>query len=148
MMMTEGNPPVTESEIRRFESVTHRVFPESYRDFLKAHNGGCPDTNSYATSNRETEGEIRLFLGITETEYKGLSQYFLAYRERMPPEYFPIAYDSGGNLLCLRETDGHVFYWNHDWEAEDGESPTYENLHLIAPDFKTFLQMLKPIEIV
>ena len=63
----------------------------------------------------------------------------------MPQGYLPIGCDPGGNQICLvvkGQNYGQVFFWDHEFEADDGNEPTDDNLTFIAPDFDAFLKSL------
>ena len=65
---------------------------------------------------------------------------------RVPKNCLPIARDVYGNLILLSVKDvdrGKVYFWDHNFEAEDGVEPDYSNLTLIADSFDEFIHSLK-----
>ena len=47
----------------------------------------------------------------------------------MPDELVSIGCGSGGDQICISvkgNNYGKVYFWNHDWECEEGEEP-YNN---------------------
>jgi len=61
----------------------------------------------------------------------------------------PIAFDAGGNLVCVAITGphyGHVYFWDHEFESDDGEPVTMNNMALIANSFGEFLSGLYQFE--
>ena len=64
---------------------------------------------------------------------------------RMPEELVPIAHDPGGNQICIAVAGpktGAVYFWDHEEEADDDETPGYDNVYLIANSFNEFLNSL------
>ncbi len=75
--------------------------------------------------------------------------YLKNYSGRIPNSFFPIAYDSCGNLICIpvKGPDrGKVYFWDHEMEAADDEEPSYDNLTLIADSFEDFFNSLHEME--
>ena len=120
--------------------------PKAYRTFLLDVNGGKCSSNSFFISEKEGEDSIRYFFGINEDESYDLLSCIKRYKKRVPLNMLPIANDSFGNLILLSISDpdyGKVYFWDHDWEVEDGQIPDYSNLTLIADSFEEFLNSLK-----
>ncbi len=66
---------------------------------------------------------------------------------RIPDWLLPVARDEGGNLfaLSLRQTDfGSVWFWDHEYEADEGEPPADDNITRISEDWESFFQSLQP----
>ncbi len=75
---------------------------------------------------------------------------FLAYRNRIPEGFVPIAGTSGGDVYVLRFRGlgvGEVYVWEHEFEADPdrGQVPSLENMRLAAPTFSGFLDALHPM---
>jgi hypothetical protein len=71
------------------------------------------------------------------------------YHDRVPTWLLPVAGDEYGNLfaISLRANDfGSVWFWDHEEEADEGESPAEGNIELKAPNWAAFLEGLQPIE--
>ena len=71
------------------------------------------------------------------------------HRDRIPNDLFMIAHDPGGNLVLIgtgAENDGRIFFWDHDFEADDGETPDYRNVYPIAESLDAFLAALSDDE--
>lgn len=71
------------------------------------------------------------------------------FKGRMPKFYLPIGCDPGGNQICLAvkgQNYGQVFFWDHEFEADDGCEPTEENLTRIASSFDAFLDSLREFQ--
>lgn len=126
--------------------------PKDYRGFLLRHNGGEPEFDYFNFKEDKNDGSgVRFFLGIYPDEYRNLLQFLKDYKDRLPSNIFPIAYDSLGNLICISVKGpdrGKVYFWDHELEADSnqGESPSYDNLTLIADSFDEFINSLREFE--
>lgn len=142
-------PPVPEAELERAAQASEErghPIPPSYRTYLTERDGGQPveDEFSFADGGTNRGSLVQEFLGVGESNISNLLHTLNRLRERMLPGILPIANDTGGNLVCLdtREGgDGPVLFWDHE---EETDPPSDENLHWVAPDFRTFLEMLVP----
>ena len=64
--------------------------------------------------------------------------------ERMPPSVWPIAFAEGGNYVCMDlQTKPGIYFWDHEFEQEEGVAPTWDNLTLLTDTFETFWQRLR-----
>lgn len=134
--------------LEEFERELGIRLPDEYRDFLLAHNGGYPDPDVFTLPAGRREMVDR-FLGISPGRSDDLRRYRIVYGGRLPSELLPVAHDSGGNLICLSilgEHRGMVFFWDHENEAKEGETPSYVNVDFVARGFAEFVKMLRPIE--
>lgn len=143
----ESKEPVTEQQLAQLEEQLGRKLPPAYRAFLLKHNGGypVPDTFDLPEMGADADGMVDRFLAIHDGEHSNLYDYLETYAGRLPPNLFPVAHDPGGNVICISvdgEDSGQVYFWDHEEEAEDGETPTFENVYLIADDFDAFLDGL------
>ncbi len=137
-------------QIMSLEAMLHMKIPEDYRLFLLNCNGGRPRKSvfTYIYKGRKELGCVSRFLGIHNGEFDNLYQAVKTYKifqKRLPDNLLPIANDPGGNLICLSLIGndlGSIYFWNHDWEADDHEEPTYENIFLIATSFTEFIDSL------
>ena len=60
----------------------------------------------------------------------------------MPDNFFPIACEDGGSLICLSlagSDKGAVYYWNYYGETHP---PSYDNVYQIAGTFQGFLESI------
>lgn len=149
IQIVDSAEPLTEADIARVEQRIGCSVPTRYRTFLLAHNGGYPEPSGFRMRHTSGEpsqrGSVDWFLGIHGENTDNLEHYLNTYRDRIPSNLFPIAHDAGGNLICI-STDGadagKVYFWDHEEEAEEGETPTYDNLYLISDSFDEFLNNL------
>ena len=137
---------LSESILVALEQYWEFKLPRSYRMFLLIHNGGEPCKDIFFVKEKQHGSDIRNFLGIYPDKNYNLLYYLKFYNNRIPSNTLPIARDSFGNLILLSVKGpdyGKVYFWDHDWEAEDGVTPDYSNLTLIADNFDEFINNLK-----
>lgn len=132
--------PAPADQIERLERRIGRPLPDSYRDYLRQHDGGQLQDNSEAVN--EIFG-----VGPEAPEWASMWQKLDVYDDRVPTWLLPVASDAAGNLFAvsLRDSDrGSVWFWDHEWEADEDEPPTEENIERRAKDWPTFLDALRP----
>lgn len=120
--------------------------PDPYRDFLLLNNGGEPEACHFKFKDGTGASDVRFFLGIYPDKDNDLLNHLKIYKKRLPLNVFPIAYDSGGNLILISVKGpdrGKVYFWDHEMEVGEGEMPDYSNLTLIADTFSEFIENLK-----
>jgi hypothetical protein len=132
-------PPAPTDQIERLE---RRVgpLPDAYRDYLRRQDGGRLENNS------EVVDEI-FGLGPDTPEWASMWKNLELYADRLPTWLLPVASDAAGNLfaISLRNQDrGSVWFWDHEREADEEETPTEENIELRAGDWQSFLDSLQP----
>lgn len=137
---------LTEQDLDRTERRIRKSIPVEYRTFLLKYNGGHPDPSGFAMrsrDNRTEAGSVKRFLGIDSPERTLNLDYAIeTFGERMPTFLFPIARDPGGNVIAIATegaSKGNVYFWDHEYESEDGRPPASDNLYLIARTFDDFL---------
>lgn len=139
---------ISEATVAAYEQRWGIKFPDSYRDFLLKINGGIPEKKFFSYKESKDDGSlIDVFFGIIEERrYSLLLNHLVTYDNRVPLNMLPIADDPGGNLLLLSISGsdyGKVYFWDHEMEADEGETPDYRNLKLIADSFEEFINGLK-----
>lgn len=137
------------SMLTAFETRLGIKLPSTYRGFLQDYNGGIPhETNQFFTfidDDLRKEAMVQDFFGFHDIGYSNLNTFSKWIGVRVPHELLPIAMDPGGNLICLGIRDdvlNKVFFWDHDWEYEEGETPGYRNVYPVADTFREFVAML------
>jgi len=149
---SETYPSITLADIQRVEQLTEMPFSKEYKQHLLKHNGGqvLPNIFSFNEHGTMTESTVRLFLAIGGSDYDDLEEHISTYKiekKRIPDRMIPIAYDDGGNLVCISckgEDIGYIYFWDHEKEEEyevEGEADA-PNIHIIAKDFNSFLDNL------
>ena len=148
--ISKSDPALTGAELDRFEQSHRQQIPGVYRKFLLEHNGGQPDPCEFrmrsGSTDSEEAGAVKRFFGINATERTLDLAYALeTFKDRIPAFLFPIARDPGGNLIGIATEgpdQGHVLFWDHEREADEGQPPSLKNLYLIANSFEEFLSGL------
>jgi cell wall assembly regulator SMI1 len=139
-----------EQDVAAVEEQLGYHLPEDYRRFILAHNGGRPVPDYFPIQGNPYFGDhasVHELHCIASGEYLDLRRQVQVFRDRVPPELLPIAHDPGGNLLCLGVSGleyGKVYYWDHEQQVAEGETPDYENVYLVADTFADFLEQLSP----
>lgn len=133
-------PPASPELIERLERRVGRTLPTSYRDYLRHQDGGRP------TDNHEA---VKTIFGLGDVpDWASMWRKLDTFQERVPGWLLPVAQDEYGNLfaISLRSEDlGSLWFWDHEEETDEGESPTEENIELRAADWPTFLDSLRPV---
>ena len=148
--ITDSSEPLTVPKIAKAERGLGRSIPLDYRKFLLQYNGGRPDPSDFAMAGvrkGSTQiGAVKRFLGIdTPEDTLNLDYVLEMFGDRMPSRFFPIARDPGGNLIGISTKGadvGKVYFWDHERESDDGETPNDKNLYLVADSFDKFLDKL------
>ncbi len=143
MDILESGDALTPADIEAFEATIGKRLPQTYRDFLLAHNGGRPvpavididDCPSGATV-------VQVLLGLTgPVESETLVWSWQAFQRRIPERLLPIADDPFGNLFCLSLDGvdaGQVVFLDR---YEESESRAY----FVSKEFDAFLAKLRPM---
>ncbi len=139
--------PLDITLLNTFESEYHLKLPGGYRNFLIKYNGGYPEKNIFTIiiNGKKNDGMIHRFLGITHSELDGMYHYINIYKNRIPKDLFPIAYDPAGNLIVIGifgRRFGKIYFWDHEDEREE---PSYRNVHFISNDFSVFINSLRKL---
>ncbi|MEP3278567.1 MAG: SMI1/KNR4 family protein [Stappiaceae bacterium] len=150
VLIRRSNQPVDNGDLLKFEKSIGIELPEKYREFLSTYNGGQPDPNAFLYKDKSQGSLVDYFLGLDVAGRANLERYYHRYKDRIPGRFIPIAYDPGGNLIVIGtagETNGQIFFWDHEMEAEEDEQPDMSNMHLVADSFEEFLAELYEIVI-
>jgi SMI1-KNR4 cell-wall len=142
---------ISEVEIGQVESRLSIHLPQDYKNFLLSHNGGRTEPwMMFNIQGNESDSHAiaGFFFGIGGDGNIDLEANRRVYSDRVPENILPIASDPGGNLLCISvsgEDEGKLYFWTHEEECEEGETPSYENLYPVADNFENLLQSLTPV---
>lgn len=109
------------------------------------YNGGQPQPNSFRFfSDRNDASSVDRFLSLGKEKNSNLLRYYNNYQDRIPLGFIPIAHDAGGNLVImgLKTDNNKVYFWDHEFEVDEGEQSNMDNVHLISQSFSIFLNDL------
>jgi hypothetical protein len=143
VQITAAGDQLDSTRVLEVEERLRITLPSEYREFLLQYNLARPADNVYRTDKVTTS--IRYFFGVSSDKDKDLViQNQTVFANRLPKKMLAIAYAGGGDLVCLRTSDGSVYLWDHEREAGEGEEPRYENMARLASSFPEFLAQLQP----
>jgi hypothetical protein len=133
-----------EEDIVEVEKVLNFSLPIQYRSFLLKQNGGHPQPNKFnIEGDPENISRVDGFNYIKNGDFLDLLNTWEVYQGRIPKEFISIAFDPGGNQICIGVSNpyyGQIYFWDH--EEEGDEETTYDNLYLIAESFDKFMNNL------
>ncbi|TSJ88010.1 SMI1/KNR4 family protein [Gilliamella apicola] len=141
--------PATLEDISNFEKIIKGSLPNDYKDFLMKYNGGQPQPNSFRFfSDRNDESMADYFLSLGREKYSNLLSYYDLYKDRIPSEFIPIAHDPEGNLIImeLKPNSNRIYFWDHELEADEDETPNMDNVYYINQSFTKFINDLYPLK--
>ena len=146
--MIGAQKPISKAQINSLEKLIGKLLPEDYSAFLIRYNCGYPEPNifSYLYNGKRYQSDIAGLLGFDNEDEDNIIDYIENYKNRIPSGLLPIAYDSSGNLVCISlnpNTFGSIYFWDHENEYDDGVTPGYRNVYLIAHSFDEFLSGLR-----
>ena len=141
--ITRKGRKISEEVIRNFERIIGSKLPEDYRKFLAEYNGGEPEANEFDIPDDDNSSGINEFLNINEIKKE---KEILG--KRLVPSAWPIAHAECGNLVCIivGEKEGKIYFWDHEFEADENELPSWKNMFLLAPNFSEFWNSLKKFD--
>jgi cell wall assembly regulator SMI1 len=148
----ETEAKLLESDILRIEEKLTINLPEQYRTHLLKYNGGRPVRCAFSTLG-VNEGNyspfssgVHYFYAIYEGKQENFETKYNIFKGRMPANMIPIASDGGGNQICVSVSGndyGHIYFWDHEDEADDDSTPDYSNLTHLADSLNDFIQRLE-----
>lgn len=122
----------SEDDLRHIEQVIGFPISRTFADFVRAHNGAVPETNTFNIAQGNQSG-VNRFIPVSD---------ILAERQRLEPiprGAYPVAWAEGGNYVFINEEEGgKVYFWDH--EVADGT-------HFLADTFDAFLANLTPFDV-
>lgn len=145
VMIFENEGSLSEEDIVKLEKKLKFYFPKDYRSFLLEYNGGYPEPDSFNFFDGREGADIQSFFGISKDVDYDILKVYKNFKKRIPNILFPIACDSGGNLICIGikdEFEGKIYFWDHEKEKN---VPDFSNITLISNSFNIFLNSLYEI---
>jgi hypothetical protein len=142
IIIEEKGRSIRMDELIDLEATIGKQLPSDYKNFLLAYNGGIPENNIFDIPSADNSSGISELLGVDDIINSKRIMH-----NRLVEDALPIAYDECGNLICLvlGPKEG-VYFWEHEWESDEGEEPTWENMHFLASTFTEFLDCLRPFD--
>ena len=143
--------PATLEDISNFEKIIKDNLPTDYKNFLMKYNGGQPQPSSFRFfSDRNDGSSVDQFLSLGREKHSNLLNYYENYKDRIPSGFIPIAHDAGGNLIImeLKSNSNRIYFWDHEFEVDDGETPNMDNVYYINQSFTKFINDLYKEEII
>lgn len=147
----ESRPTASASQVAQAETQLNVRLPQDYRDFLMNTNGGYPDPDGFdilwqpgqPPAEDWKTSTLSRFYAITEERHSNLLKANLVtFVKRLPASTIAIATDAGSNQLLLAlggPLAGKVLFWAKDHEVEEGETPGYDNIGIVADSFTDLL---------
>ena len=75
----------------------------------------------HITRKKKLNFNLAYLLGFSNKEFENFKSVYTIYLKRMPENMLPIGIIDGGDLLCMDNKTGEVYYWFHeedDWGFE------------------------------
>jgi hypothetical protein len=145
--------PTSLDEIHQFEARRGLVLPAEYKQFLLKSNGGMPTHDCFVIPGFHGHGSsLNSFYGIhDDAPHHQLDRALKTYQDRVPDDLIPIAYDAGGNVICIGWTGerlGKIYFWDHEDEIDEEGCfrQDYRNVFLVANSLQEFLDNLMTYE--
>ncbi|MEU8184886.1 SMI1/KNR4 family protein [Micromonospora sp. NPDC049044] len=133
--------PASEELVARLEGRLGHPLPNTYRAYLRQHDGGRLANNDQAVNTIFSLGDV--------PDYASMWDRLDTYDGRVPTWLLPVARDEYGNLftISLRDIDnGSVWFWNHEEEEMDDDlPPTEDDITRVADSWPQFLDGLAPV---
>jgi hypothetical protein len=124
--------PASEEAILALEVVLGCRLSDSFKDFVRTHDGAEPETNVFRVGDHNSSG-VHEFMSINEIPETRRRI------EDIPTRAYPVAWDECGNLIFIDEDrNGAVFFSNHEILNDHTE---------MAASFGAFLDLLEPFDI-
>jgi len=142
----DSSLPLSEEAIVAVEKRVGVPLPTEYRTFLLRQNGGRPKPADFRFGSRG-ESTVQELYAVNNSKSGLLAVHrdFHGLIPRMPKDILAIGCDPGGNQLCIATSGanaGSIYFWDHEKEGGFGHRVHYDNLHIVASTFSTFLDGL------
>jgi len=142
----DGLKSIEEDDVKKFETRNNITLPATYRQFLLLNNGGYPDLSRFSFDKNIRVVNCFLPLVAPTGYYDSMVNYISVYADRYPSnDMLPIASSGGGDMILVGYSSkylGKIYYWNHNFEAEEAGKDYFENIKNISSDFNNFLNIL------
>lgn len=140
-----GGPPIDVADLDALEDRLGVKLPPQYRAFLLRVNGGTPRPERCFDNHKGVESLVFMFYAVKHERVSlTLAQSAWQLEDRVPSVLLPIAYDAGGNQICIGVSGRHygrVYFWDMEGEADSGRKPWWRNVTLITRTFDEFIDL-------
>ena len=141
-LFLDAHKIASSDDILKLENHYNVSLPYEYKEFLKKNNGGIPNDSCFLDDR-----VLNFFFGLFNNPRleESIEWHLNIFDDRYPSSMLPIASAGGGDLILIGIKDEYqskIFYWSHDFEAEESGSQYFENIEFISNNLKEFLSML------
>jgi hypothetical protein len=146
---TRSLPRVTAPAVRKAQERLGVAFPDDYRAFLRAVNGGVPTPGEFAMAEPGRPGEricIDFFFGVGATRKQNdllYEQAEIGHRvDSLPEGFVTIGFDPGSAPYFIGTTgtrSGAIYFYDPDGFLDPGRAP---RLYVAADSFSDLLARL------
>jgi hypothetical protein len=127
-----------EKSINDFEKLTKFLFPQTFKNCIKQHNGGRPKCRLFDTINTSKRG-IKRFLSFNPQDKESIWNIYKCNELNFCNKYIPFAIDNFGNLICFNY-NSQIIFVNHETLQEEFVASNFDdfmnNLYIDANYFK------------
>ena len=147
----EGFETLSEEYITSFEMTLPYTLPLEYKTFLQRYNGGNLEScYIFHIKGPAKVSVLFYFIGFKDDfsedtiELKDMRYQLRNLEGRIPKFLLPIALDAGGDPICLSLIDSCIYFWDHEFEPDEEEQPSLQNVFWVANNLTGFLDNLRP----
>lgn len=130
-----------EKKVNLFETEYGKKIHQSFREILVKYNVAKPRLTYYKDKISSIEFNLNYLFGFSEKEYQDFSSCYEIYLERIPDSMLAIGSVDGGDLLCMDNDSGEIYYWfheEHDWGLEGNHQYPIK----VSSSLENYLDML------
>lgn len=141
-----SKPQINLDIIISFEKYLNCNFSNEYKEYLLSTNGGISNKKIFLFPGTKDGSSVHHWYGIRSEDHFSLLLSVKKKGIRYPDNMIAISDDAFGNLILLSvkgRDHGKIYFWDHEMESNDDETPDYSNLTLISDSFKEFMNGLK-----
>lgn len=109
---------LNEQRLTTFQKVYGSLVHDDFREILINYNVAKPKLTYFKDKNLNVEFNLNCLLGFSEKEFQDFPSCYKIYLTRIPDEMLAIGSVDGGDLLCMHNESGEIYYWFHeenDW---------------------------------
>lgn len=110
---------LNEERVNLFEQDYKHPVYSNFKEVLLNYNVAKPKFTYF--KNQSIEFNLNYLLGFSDNGHQDFLQYYKSYLTRIPNNMLAIGSVDGGDLLCMDNDSGEIYYWCHeenDWGLE------------------------------